>query len=432
MKMCRAQCVLVVVALYVGVVRSWDIAIGVKDQLIFYTNGVKTSSINLISQNPTSLVYDELHNMMLYVDKQNNNDAVCGYDLSSKDNKCFIKRNGRNIQGLAFDPVTEIIFFTDMNERSINWFSLKSGCNNNVYGNLLIRTDSKLPANIAVDSCGGYVYWTHYEGIIESARFNGSDRKVKFSSAWKQFGIVIDSQTQKMFYFDVCSTCSDSHGYLNSLKFNETSEKVVYSNFYGPECRSKIMTVSKDYIYWKNHTESYDSIWQLSKKAASYTEPKEISRINEKILGITAKYKIKDQVQGLQDCDSLTNLLPKLIVSPGYTGEQSNACENYCVYGNCSFNEEGLPKCRCNAGYSGQRCEINVCYNYCLNDGECSLNEEEEPICQCAGDHAGVRCEDDTSDTTPTYDLAKRNLTLADIFSNWRKPSSKMYLTVEV
>ncbi|KAJ8713637.1 hypothetical protein PYW07_014007 [Mythimna separata] len=279
--MLKAQCVVVVVTLYVGVVHSWDIAISIKDQLQFYTDGTKTGSINLISQNPTSLVYDEVHNMMLYVDKQNNNDAICGYDLSSKDNNCFIKRNGRDIQGLAFDPVTEIIFFTDANERSINWFSLKPGCNNNVYGNLLIKTNSKVPANIAVDSCGGYVYWTHNDGYIERARFNGSDRKVKYgNSSWKQFGIVIDPQTQKIYYFDVCVSCSDSQGFLNRLKFNETSETILLNNFRGSNyIRSKVLTVSKDYLYWKNSTGSYDAIWRLSKKAAQYVEPTEINKI---------------------------------------------------------------------------------------------------------------------------------------------------------
>ncbi|KAJ8715959.1 hypothetical protein PYW08_013244 [Mythimna loreyi] len=438
-KMCVTRWVLAMVALHVAVVHSWDIAIGVKDQLIFYTNGIKTSSINLISQNPTSLVYDELHNMMLYVDKQNNNDAVCGYDLSSKDNKCFIKRNGRNIQGLAFDPVTEIIFFTDTKEKSINWFSLKPGCNNNVYGNLLIKSDSKIPADIAVDSCGGYIYWTYKEGPIERARFNGSERKVEFSNSWSQFSIFVDQQIKKLFYFDVCNSCTNNNGWLQYRRFNDSSTYVYLSNFYGTQCRSKVLTVSKDYVYWKNSTGSYDSIWQLSKTAKQYVEPKEINKIyDDKILGIVANYKIQDQAKGLEDCEALSSLIPKLTVPPGYTGEQTNvsACDNYCFNGNCSFNGEGIPKCRCNAGYSGQRCEINVCYNYCLNDGECSLNEEDEPTCQCAGDHAGVRCETGTSDTPPstppTNALAKRNLTINDLLSSWRKSNSKMYLTVEV
>ncbi|KAJ8713634.1 hypothetical protein PYW07_014004 [Mythimna separata] len=434
--MCVARCVLAMMALHVGAVYSWDIAISVKDQLQFYTDGNKTSSINLISQNPISLVYDEVHNMMLYVDKQNNNDAICGYDLSSKDNKCFIKRNGRIIQGLAYDPVTELIFFTDAKEKSINWFSIKPGCNNNVYGNLLIKTDSKTPADIAVDSCRKYVYWTYKEGSIERARFDGSERKVELTNSWTQFSLFMDQRTQKIFYFDVCNSCTNSNGWLQSRRLNDTYTFVYLSNFYGSLCRSKVLTVSKDYIYWKNSTGSYDSIWRLAKTAAQYVEPTEINKIyDDKILGITANYKIKDQIQGIQGCDSLSSLVPKLTVLQEYTVEKSNvsACDNYCVYGNCNFSVEGLPKCRCNTGYTGQRCEVNLCYNYCLNDGDCSLNEEDEPVCQCAGNYEGPRCEADIlSDTTSTNTLAKRNLSIIDIIGTWRKTSSKMFVTVEV
>lgn len=115
--------------------------------------------MNLISQNPTSLVYDEVHNMMLYVDKQKNNDAICGYNLSSKQNQCSV-RNGQNISGLAFDPVTEKIFFTDTNGRSINFISLKTGYFNNPYGEIFLRLDDKtIPADVAVDSCGRYIFY---------------------------------------------------------------------------------------------------------------------------------------------------------------------------------------------------------------------------------------------------------------------------------
>ncbi|KAJ8713635.1 hypothetical protein PYW07_014005 [Mythimna separata] len=428
--MCVARCVLAMMALHVGAVYSWDIAISVKDQLIFYTNGTRTGSINLISRNPTSLVYDEVHNMMLYVDKQNNNDSVCGYDLSSKHNKCFIKRYGHNIHGLAFDPVTERIFFTDTNESSINWFSLKPGYNNSDYGNLLIKIDSNetTPTDIAVDSCGGYVYWTHNISNIDRARLNGSERRLIFANSFKQFSIVMDPQTQNLYYFDICGSCSDgpARGYLNKKIINTTGEIVLLSNFFGSEWRSRVLTVSKDYLYWKNSTGSYDAIWRLSKNAAPYVEPTEINKIyDDKILGITAKYKIKDQVQGVEDCDSLSSLVPTLDEFPDYTSEQCNvsACDYYCVYGNCSINDEGLPKCSCNAGYSGQRCEVNVCHNYCLNDGVCSLNEEDEPVCQCAGNHEGPRCEADISDTTTN---APANTNLTNMLLPWRKSGSKI------
>lgn len=96
--------------------------------------------------------------MMLYVDKESGNDAICGVDISSTVSKCFIERNGRNIHGLSFDPASQLLFFTDTNERTINWISLEPGSKNNNFGNLLIKMDHGVPTDIAVDSCRGYVY----------------------------------------------------------------------------------------------------------------------------------------------------------------------------------------------------------------------------------------------------------------------------------
>ncbi|KAJ8715957.1 hypothetical protein PYW08_013242 [Mythimna loreyi] len=392
------QFVLGVAVLFVGVVHSWDIAVSVQHQLIFYTNGVESRTVNLNSRNAISLVYDEVHNMMLYVDKQNHNDSICGYDLSSGEDKCFIKRNGRNIHGLAFDPVTDKIFFTDTNDKSVNFISKKRGSDNNTYGELLIRMDDQAPVDVAVDSCKGYIYWTHTntDGKIEKVQFDGSDRKVVSlpRDYYKPFSLAIDPQTKKMFYFDACGICESSSGYLNKADFNGTHESVLLSGFYGTQSRSRVLTISKDYVYWMNSTGSYDSIWQFPKNDSIYsTAPKEITKFyNERILGIVAKYKIEEQIKGISDCDSLSSLIP-IITEPHGEPCGVSVCMNYCLQGNCSVKDDGLPECSCNAGFTGGRCEISSCHGFCLNDGTCSLNEDSEPVCQCRGDYSGHRCE---------------------------------------
>lgn len=43
-------------------------------------------------------------------------------------------------------------------------------------------------------------------------------------------------------------------------------------------------------------------------------------------------------------------------------------CENG---GRCVINEKGDPRCFCWPSYSGERCEMNHCSNYCQNGGTC-------------------------------------------------------------
>ncbi|KAJ8706038.1 hypothetical protein PYW07_010815 [Mythimna separata] len=103
--MYTAQCVLGLIVLYVGCTHSWEVAISVGNRFDFYTNDTKTDTVRLDSHDLGALAYDEVHDILLYVDKQRNNDAICGYGISSKLNQCFNKRNGRNIHSIFFDPV---------------------------------------------------------------------------------------------------------------------------------------------------------------------------------------------------------------------------------------------------------------------------------------------------------------------------------------
>ncbi|KAJ8711445.1 hypothetical protein PYW07_008687 [Mythimna separata] len=513
--MYKAVCVLCFLLFYVGKTQSWDFAISLNERLEFYTNGIKTRTINLSSQNPTALAYDDIQQSILYIDKGSSDDTICGCSLSTEDYKCFIKRNGRDIPGFAFDPVTATIFFTDKNERSINFIPLKPGYNDNVYGNLLFELDDEqTPTDIAVDSCYGYIYWITVEyneyWKISRCRFNGTGSQELLNKHFELFSLTIDPQIQKMLYFgnypdDNIRMVSSGYGPRNNLRGIRDNILLKYSSL--STDKMKVLTASKDYIYFIKSDEfmAYPSIWQMTKKATLY-EPTEITTLNYVIsFGIVANYKIVDQINGVQGCDSLSRLIATTTVASGNTSEGTNAslCDHYCLHGNCSFNDDGLPKCSCdagysgnkcqfdlchgycsnngtcflnekneticqckgqfvgdrcevspcmnycfqgncsvnddglphcscNAGYSGDRCEVNACRGYCLNNGDCSLNEKEEPVCQCDANHKGSRCEADISAIIPEYDAVKRNQTLADLLSIWRKSSSKMYLTVEI
>ncbi|KAJ8708125.1 hypothetical protein PYW08_010491 [Mythimna loreyi] len=77
----------------------------------------------------------------------------------------------------------------------------------------------------------------------------------------------------------------------------------------------------------------------------------------------------------------------------GYTGYRCDVsvCHNYCLHGECSIIAD-KPSCRCDAGYSGKRCEVYACDDYCLHDGVCSLNNSSEPVCRCTELYSGERC----------------------------------------
>ncbi|CAB3247730.1 unnamed protein product [Arctia plantaginis] len=420
--MFKIQCLLLLAALSEGLARSWDIAVTTGNQLEFYSNNTKTYSEGVQFKDLTALAYDAVHNMLLFADKQNDNASIFSYYLATKKNQALVRRRSyENIHGLAFDPVKGMLFWTDTIDRSIYWISMKPGSTNDLYGNLLITMDDEIPRAIAVDSCRGYIYWTNtniMKPTIERARFNGTEREVLIDSdIYMPVSIAIDQMTKKIYWAD------DKEGIHYSIESADLDGKNRKTLLVGTNHRPTALTISKDSVYWVDL--DYRTIWRLPKNPPKDAEPiKYIEFTNKMPFGIAANYPIQEQISGHGECENLANLsqnnsaindsfnVPTDVglfcvhgtkvngrsickCKPGYTGERCDisVCQNYCLQGDCSFTTEGQPKCRCKTGFSGTRCEIDVCQGHCLNHGTCSLDNTSQAVCQCIGDYEGSRCE---------------------------------------
>ncbi|XP_026762895.2 protein cueball isoform X1 [Galleria mellonella] len=420
--MCKIQCLLAIFTLYIGLVNSWDIAITTGGQLEFYSNKTKTNSEGVRFRDLTALAYDAVHNMLLFVDKQNDNASIFSYHLATKKYQSLVRRKSyENIQGLAFDPVKGLLFWTDTNERSIYWMSLMPGSKNDIYGNLLIKMDDEIPRAIAVDSCRGYIYWTNInitKPTIERARFDGTGREIIIDKdIYMPVSIAVDQQTQKLYWAD------DREGIHYSIESADLDGRNIKTLYMGTYHQPNALAVSKDAIYWVDW--GYKSVWKLPKESTKSLDPVElIGFSNEVPFGIVANYQIKDQTEGTNECEELIKLsqnktlindtfnIPRDVglfclhgvkvngqlacnCSAGYTGQRCeiSICHNYCFKGECEIASDGTPECRCNNGFKGERCEINICDGYCLNKGICSVDQEQGPLCKCSKEFEGPRCE---------------------------------------
>ncbi|OWR44498.1 protein cueball isoform X1 [Danaus plexippus] len=417
--MCKIKCLIAFLMLSIKLVYSWDIAITTGDQLEFYTNQTKTNNEGIRFRDLTALAYDAVHNMLLFVDKQNDNASIFSYNLITKKYLPLVgRRSYENIQGLTFDPVSGKMFWTDTNERSIYWVSLWPRSKDSIYGNLLMKMNDEIPRDIAVDSCRGYIYWTNTnitKATIERARLDGSERRVIVSTdIHMPVSIAVDQRTKRLYWAD------DKEGIHYSIESSDLDGKDRSTIYAGTYHQPNTLTVSKNDVYWVDW--GYKSVWRISKNATN-TEPEELIKFSTEVpFGIVANYQVADQTEGVSGCEVLVKLqknhssvndsinIPRdaglfclhgvktgifdCKCSPGYIGDRCeiSVCQNFCLNGDCTSNSEGKPQCKCQAGFTGQRCELNVCYGYCLNDGECSLIQNK-PSCKCANNFEGVRCE---------------------------------------
>ncbi|KAJ2943623.1 hypothetical protein O0L34_g16734 [Tuta absoluta] len=418
--MCRPQCLLAFFAILFTAVNSWDIAITMGDQIEFYKNGDKTAEEGVKSTGLTALAYDAVYNMLLFVDSRSDNTSIFRYYLNTKKSQRLVgKKSDENIQGLTYDPVSGKLFWTDANTKSIYWKYSES--KNDVYGNSFNFSMNQNPRAIAVDSCRGYIYWTNINishPTIERARIDGTDRKVIVNSdIFMPISVVVDQQMKKIFWAD------DREGIHYSIESSDLDGQSRRTIVKGTLHRPNALAVSKDSLYWIDW--GYSTVWKVPKNPtaeASDVKPEELFSFTGTPFGIVANYSIEDQTAGIGECAPLKNLsLNKTAInyaeviptdtgvlclhgikvegksectcSPGYTGKRCEipVCQNYCLQGEC-VPVNGQPKCRCENGFSGSRCEINLCSDRCLNNGQCVI-KDQKPSCQCSEDYTGARCE---------------------------------------
>ncbi|KAJ8708132.1 hypothetical protein PYW08_010498 [Mythimna loreyi] len=233
--------------------------------------------------------------------------------------------------------------------------------------------------------CGGYIYWiTDQE--IERARLDGSEREVLFDDkVFDRRSLTIDQRTQKIYWTE--KKISEGVLTIESANFNGSNRTRLYrrrSSF------AASLTVSKEFLYWQQYFEN--KIFRLSKNRSKRVA-EELTPFDSDCVycrHLAANYTLEEQVQGMQNCEALTNLIP----NNQKLESTVSICANYCFQGSCTVSAELQPLCRCKPGYSGKRCElINLCHMYCLNGGVCSLNEQDKPVCECTADYGGVRCD---------------------------------------
>ena len=242
-----------------------------------------------------------------------------------------------------------------------------------------------------------YIYWTNtnsqnYKESFERTLFNGSQREVigRSHNDYQVLSAVIDPLTQKIYYSDAYNQDqSYKHRYLNRADLDGKNEKIMNSCTYGTYSAATEVTVSKDYLYWVNSSDIYNVVWQLPKNASTNDKPEKICTYsNGNLLAIATNYKIEDQIQGIQDCEALSSLIPKNTVTNDSVNTEptteidstTEEVELFCVHGSLvHLTDKSV--CECTPGYIGERCDVPACVNFCLQ-GNCSSNEDGFPTCR--------------------------------------------------
>ncbi|KAJ8707715.1 hypothetical protein PYW07_011392 [Mythimna separata] len=384
--MCGAR-VLALLVLLVSSARSlsWDIVVGSGQQLKFYFNGTLTHTEIIPSAHEIhSVTNDPVQYRVLFADYNYVNMLIYSFDISTKTTQHLLTRkNAGYYLRVVYDPLTQVLYWRT--GREIYSYSLNPAISNKeVDGKLLITLDH-ICNDLAVDSCGGYIYWIT-DDEIERARLDGSEREVLIDyTVYDRISLAIDQQTRKIYWAEKNSENYD-HVSIESASFNGNNRTTLYIARNVKYINS--LAISTDFIYWHDYV---DGLWQLPKNQKHLQAIKLYSMSQTACSAchqIAANYTLKEQTEGIKSCDALRGLIP----NDSKSASTVSICQYYCFQGECSVSAEGRPTCSCKAGYLGERCEVN-CHDYCLHGGVCFLNEENKRVCQCTSGYEGDRCD---------------------------------------
>ncbi|CAG9819376.1 unnamed protein product [Phaedon cochleariae] len=411
------------VLIHIGYVRNerldWDLAVVVGNEIsLLHTDGTIFESKTQPFSSLKALAYDDVRDQFIVSDMDMKNDTIYTVQLSKETDKTVPIVNGLpgDVQGLAVDPIEDVLYWTDAINHTINYVLLNE---TTFEPKEFLVFEEEVPHALAIDVCKRYLYFTNpgHTPTIERIKLDKSEREVIVDNLiMSPVGLTIDYKAQKLYWVD--SRIGTSSGRIESINLDKTNRQIVIErNTMEPFG----IAVDEEAIYWTDTNNN--ALYSSSKNGKGMIK---LRSFPGKPMGLVSNNNI---IKEEPDCSALEAAIKEYhqkdkeaepipvvekdevkeclndgelegnhcICKRGFTGircESSICSEFYCLNGNCYLSTLGKPQCHCKRGFLGDRCQQNKCDRFCLNGGECSLfSTRDLPKCRCAEGFLGDRCE---------------------------------------
>lgn len=245
----------------------------------------------------------------------------------------------------------------------------------------------EIPRGIAVDFCNRKLYWTNINKdlpTIERASLEDpSDREVLVKEGINSpLAVVVDSFNERFYWTDYTRGSSYK---IESLSLNGTDKVTLV---HGASKKPFGLTVDDNSIYFTD--ESDQKIFQINKITNQRTVVASIGKHIPRGIITKNNFAIRDHVN--TKCQNALKTIKRKIEIEK-TKEQKHDTD-YCINGGSEISDD-IKRCKCLEGFTGARCEIDMCKNYCLNGGSCVVKNGTAICLKCDLGFTGPRCEKD-------------------------------------
>ncbi|XP_043493969.1 protein cueball [Polistes fuscatus] len=385
--------------------RSWDIAIVIGDEIDFFSQNQTLIGEATVAGavSLTGIAYDD-KTRTLYLSDPKNNVSIFSNDLTTKNltsKPLLLEQDTTYIVAMAFDSTSRTLFWCDAYKKTIMKMHVPTV--GSPEKPVLLHTLKGIPRGIALDTCNSQVYWTNTDKqnpSIERSNMDGTNRTTVITkNLYEPIGLAIDHTEGKLYWSD------DEEGIHFKIERSNLDgterELILHSRNHQPV----YLTIDKDFIYWNDWVHA--AIWMIPKNITNPDLPSKFKSYDKSIKDVDPNAIItRDNVDTI-DCDAilkkrsgkleLSEISQKVTLLESYnnltTSTEEVESDNYQTCLNGGFFDRTERTCRCKSSYTGTKCEISLCHNYCLHGGECIVTSFGEVKCLCNGTFVGKRCE---------------------------------------
>ncbi|GJQ68099.1 cue [Trypoxylus dichotomus] len=362
-------------------IQDWDLAVTINDQIKLLTANGTLVGATLSFTRLKALTFDNVRHQFIASDMNQENDTIYSISLTEETSyNTIVQDLPDDIQGLAVDPLTDILYWTDPKYKSIHSVSLEDPEKTQVF----MKFEETEPQDLAIDSCRRYLYFTNSfsdRPSVDRINLNTKEHEVLIdSNLHTPVGIAIDYVAKKLYWSD--SGPGIYFRIETATLEGKEREIVIYNTHQHPFG----LAVDSEFIYWTDVNNK--ALWKRKKSYVSKEDEILILKyFEEKPQGIIAKHL---GFAGTPDCDNIIHLMNEY---------NQSTTEFYQQYPTEPITEQPKPSCLnngkqtesgcvCPRGYVGPSCEIPLCYNYCLH-GDCGFTVRGYPKCACHTGYTG-------------------------------------------
>lgn len=196
--------------------------------------------------------------------------------------------------------------------------------------------------------------------------------------------VVVDPFEERIYWTDY------SFGSSYKIESADLDGKNRLKHVHEPSRRPVGLAIDADNIYFANA--SAKEVVQLNKKSGNM---KVVARMGSHIpRGIIVRNSFQERDHVTPKCEAALKVVKDKITQE--KAEIMAPISDYCLNEGKEVLEEGNRRCDCPVAFTGARCEIDLCKNYCLNGGTCVAFKNATVRCEnCDLGFQGARCEID-------------------------------------